>query len=124
MATAGKLERISKNKVLRALKSFPVTICPALIRVVSIRSKVCRSRSPLIAEAVTAGTININRINSMDVTNSYNSIKLLYWILADAFTCMITEYIFKRVTKNKIPLNRKMIRGSFMLLELTRISRL
>ena len=68
MATAGKLERISKNKVLRALKSFPVTICPALIRVVSIRSKVCRSRSPLIAEAVTAGTININRINSMDVT--------------------------------------------------------
>ena len=49
---AGKLERISKNKVLRALKSFPVTICPALIRVVSIRSKVCRSRSPLIAEAV------------------------------------------------------------------------
>ena len=124
MATAGKLERISKNKVLRALKSFPVTICPALIRVVSIRSKVCRSRSPLIAEAVTAGTINISRINSIDVTNSYNSIKLLYWILADAFTCMITEYIFKRVTKNKIPLNRKMIRGSFMLLELTRISRL
>jgi hypothetical protein len=60
----------------------------------------------------------------MDVTNSYRSIKLLYWILADAFTCMITEYIFKRVTKNKIPLNRKMIRGSFMLLELTRISRL
>ena len=44
---------------------------------------------------------------------------LLY---AVAFTCMTTEYIFKRVTKNKIPLNRTMIKGSFRLRELTRIS--
>ena len=73
-------------------------------------------------EAVTAGTININNKNSMDVTNSYRSIKLLYWMFAVAFTCMITEYIFKSVTKNRIPLKRKIIRGSFRLRELTRIS--
>ena len=31
-------------------------------------------------------------------------------MFAVAFTCMITEYIFKSVTKNKIPLKRKIIK--------------
>ena len=53
---------------------------------VSISSKVWRSRSPLMLEAVTAGTIKVSRINSMVATNSYISIKLLYWMVAVALT--------------------------------------
>ena len=66
----GKLDTISNSRVQRALISLPITTWEAVIWVVSIRSNVCLSRSPLMLAAVTAGTMNIRRINSMAVTNS------------------------------------------------------
>ena len=124
MATAGKLDTISKSSVLSALISFPITTCDAVIWVVSISSRVCLSRSPLMLAAVTAGTINISSINSMVVTNSYISIKLLYWITAVDSTWATAEYMLSSVTMDRIPLNSTIMRGSRILLELTFISRL
>ena len=74
--------------------------------------------------AVTAGTMNISSINSMVVTNSYISIKLLYWITAVDSTWATAEYMLSSVTMDRIPLNSTIMRGSRILLELTFISRL
>ena len=110
--------------MLNALISFPITTWDAVIWVVSINSRVCRSRSPLMLAAVTAGTMNISSINSMVVTNSYISMKLLYCMTAADSTWATAEYILSSVTMDRIPLNSTMMRGSRILLELTFISRL
>ena len=87
-------------------------------------SKVWRSRSPLMLEAVTAGTMKVRRINSMVATNSYISIKLLYWMVAVALTWETTEYIFISATAQRMPLNTVRISGRRRLREFTRDSRL
>ena len=110
--------------MLSALISFPFTICAGVIWVVSMSSKVWRSRSPLMLEAVTAGTIKVSRINSMVATNSYISIKLLYWMVAVALTWETTEYIFISATAQRMPLNTVRISGRRRLRELTLDSRL
>ena len=124
MATDGKLDTISNSRVQRALISLPITTWEAVIWVVSISSRVCLSLSPLILAAVTAGTMNISRMNSMVVTNSYIFMKLLYCMTAVVLTWATAEYMLRSVTRDRIPLKRRMIRGSLTLLEPTLISRL
>ena len=56
--------------VVKAAASLPRTIFPGFMVVVSIRSSVCLSLSPLMLLEVRAGMINISIINSRDATNT------------------------------------------------------
>ena len=60
----------------------------------------------------------------MVATNSYISIKLLYWMVAVALTWETTEYIFINATAQRMPLNTVRISGRRRLREFTRDSRL
>lgn len=65
----GRLDTIRSAMVWKAENSFPSTICPGVIIVVSIRSSVCLSRSPLMLLEVMAGMINMRSKNSMPAIN-------------------------------------------------------
>ena len=102
--------------------SFPNIISDGFIVVVSIKSSVCRSRSPLTLPAVKAGMMNISMTNSTTLTNTYRFRKEEYWISAVIFTLATTEYMLSRATRARIPLNTMMISASLKLLELTVVS--
>ena len=68
--------------------------------------------------------MKVSSINSIVATNSYISIKLLYWMVAVALTWETTEYMFISATAQRMPLNTVRISGRRRLRELTRVSRL
>ena len=121
-ASSGKLDTIRINMVEKDALSFPNIISDGFIVVVSIKSSVCRSRSPLTLPAVRAGMMNISMTNSTTLTNTYRFRKEEYWISAVIFTLATTEYMLSRATRARIPLNTMMISASLKLLELTVVS--
>ena len=121
-AIIGKLDTTSRNIFTKAAPSIPATISQDFMPVVSIRSRVCRSLSPLMDPAVVAGMMSSSMINSMPATKRYRSRKLLYWMSAVRRTCSTLEYIFRRATMARMLLNTVMIRGILRLLAMTIIS--
>ena len=113
-----------RNMVLKEDKSLPHIISDGFMVVVSKISRVCRSRSPLILPAVSAGIINISITNSTTATNTYKVVKDEYWISAVSFTRSTTEYILSRITRARMELKITRISASRKLLALTMVSRL
>ena len=91
-----------------------------VMQVVSIRSNVWRSRSPLMLPAVIAGMIRISIRNSRDATNMYRSRNPVYCTSAVSRTWARAEYIFRA----RIPLNTSRTSASLKLRALTMHSRL
>ena len=124
IARIGKLDTTMRNMVPRAASSFPRTMSAGVMQVVSIKSSVWRSRSPLMLPAVIAGMIRISIRNSRDATNMYRSRNPVYCTSAVSRTWARAEYIFNSATRARIPLNTSRTSASLKLRALTMHSRL